>query len=153
VLKFLPFKIFLSLVFRYGFHCNPFKKILWSRLSGCGWVNFKTPWWEVLLEKFVVTQLVNKFPAFMEPEGSVLCSQKPANGPNLEPNTIFPKIHFIVFLQPVPLSSNRSLPLGFSSQNVFFFFFVFLVSRTFFLFLLLYYSPNQWFPNCRLQTP
>jgi hypothetical protein len=36
--------------------------------------------------KLIVTQLVKKYPAlFMEPEGSLSCSQKPATGPYPEP--------------------------------------------------------------------
>jgi hypothetical protein len=38
-----------------------------------------TPWCRTLFEKLIVTQLVKKYPAFfMEPEGSLLCSQKSA---------------------------------------------------------------------------
>jgi len=32
----------------------------------------------IFLEKLIVAQLVKKYPAFMEPEFSVLCSQQPA---------------------------------------------------------------------------
>jgi hypothetical protein len=40
----------------------------------------------ILFEKMIVTQPVNKYPAFfMEPEGSLPCSQKPATGPSPEP--------------------------------------------------------------------
>jgi hypothetical protein len=42
--------------------------------------NWLTPWSWVLFEKLTVTQLVNKFPAFMEPEGSLVCSQQLATG-------------------------------------------------------------------------
>jgi hypothetical protein len=39
-----------------------------------------------LFEKLIITQLVKKYPAFfMEPEGSLLCSQKLATGPYPEP--------------------------------------------------------------------
>jgi hypothetical protein len=39
-----------------------------------------------LFEKLIVTQLVKKYPVFfMEPEGSLPCSQKPATGPYPEP--------------------------------------------------------------------
>jgi hypothetical protein len=39
-----------------------------------------------ILEKLIVTQLVKQQPAFfMEPEGSLMCSQKPAIGPYPEP--------------------------------------------------------------------
>jgi hypothetical protein len=41
-----------------------------------------TPWCRTLFEKLIVTQLVKKYPAsFMEPEGLLPCSQKPAIGP------------------------------------------------------------------------
>jgi hypothetical protein len=40
----------------------------------------------ILFEVLVVTQLIKKYPAFfMEPDGSSLCSQKPAAGPYPEP--------------------------------------------------------------------
>jgi hypothetical protein len=35
-------------------------------------------WSKALLEKLTVTQLLNKFPFFMETEGSLPCSQKSA---------------------------------------------------------------------------
>jgi hypothetical protein len=38
------------------------------------------PWSRALLEKLTVTQLVKKFPPFMEPKGSLPCSQGPATG-------------------------------------------------------------------------
>ena len=38
-----------------------------------------TPWCRVLLEKLTSLQLVKKFPAFTEPECSLLHSQAPAN--------------------------------------------------------------------------
>ena len=40
-----------------------------------------TPWSRVLLEKLISSQLVKKFPHFMEPEGSLLHSQVPATWP------------------------------------------------------------------------
>jgi hypothetical protein len=41
-----------------------------------------TPWRRILFEKRTVTQLVNIYPAsFMEPKGTLPCSQKPATGP------------------------------------------------------------------------
>jgi hypothetical protein len=45
-----------------------------------------TPWYKALFEKLIVTQLVKKYPVFfMEPEGSLPCSQKPDIGPYPEP--------------------------------------------------------------------
>jgi len=38
-----------------------------------------TPWFTVLLEKLIVTEIIKKYPAFfMEPEGSSPCSKRPA---------------------------------------------------------------------------
>jgi hypothetical protein len=37
-----------------------------------------TPLSRVLLEKLTVTELVKKFPSFLEPEGSLPCSQEAA---------------------------------------------------------------------------
>jgi hypothetical protein len=34
----------------------------------------------ILFEKLNVTQLIKKYPFFMDPEGSSPCSQKPASG-------------------------------------------------------------------------
>jgi hypothetical protein len=45
-------------------------------------VELLTPWSRVLLEKLMVTQLVNPF--FKEPEGSLLFSQEPTTGPYSE---------------------------------------------------------------------
>jgi hypothetical protein len=45
-----------------------------------------TPWYRALFEKLIVTQLVKKYPDFfMEPEGSLPCTQKPGIGPYPEP--------------------------------------------------------------------
>jgi hypothetical protein len=45
-----------------------------------------TPWCRTLFEKLIFTQLVKKYCAFfMEPKGSLPCSQKPAIGPYHEP--------------------------------------------------------------------
>jgi len=44
----------------------------------------------VLLEKLVVAQLVIKFPPFVEPEGSLLCSQKSTTYPELDEYRLHP---------------------------------------------------------------
>jgi hypothetical protein len=45
-----------------------------------------TPWFRVLFEKLIITQLVIKYPAFfMEPKGSLPCSKKPTIGPYPDP--------------------------------------------------------------------
>jgi len=45
-----------------------------------------TPWRRILFEKLIVTEDIKKYPAFfMEPEGSLPCSQKPATGLYPEP--------------------------------------------------------------------
>jgi len=61
----------------------------------------------------IVTQFVKQYPAFfIEPEGSLPRSQKPATGPYPNPAESFrsidpylPKIHLNVALPPTPRSS------------------------------------------------
>jgi len=57
---------------RHTFH----KPLIWTQKY-----IYLTPWSRALLEKLVVIQLVKNFSAFMEPEGLISCSQKPAIGP------------------------------------------------------------------------
>jgi hypothetical protein len=38
-----------------------------------------------IIEKLIVTQLIKKYPSFMEPEGSLPCSKKPATAPYSKP--------------------------------------------------------------------
>ena len=45
-----------------------------------------TPWSRVLLEKLIGSQLVKKFPHFMEPQGSLPRLQQPAICPYPEPD-------------------------------------------------------------------
>jgi len=44
-----------------------------------------TPWCRTFFEKLIVTQLVKKYPFYIEPEGSLPYLQKPATGPYPEP--------------------------------------------------------------------
>jgi hypothetical protein len=55
-----------------------------------------TPWSRGFLEKLTVSQLVKKFPHFMEPEGSLPHSQEPATCPYPEPaqSSPCPPSHF-----------------------------------------------------------
>jgi len=41
-----------------------------------------------ILEKLIVTQLIQKFPAFMLAEGSIPCLQEPTTGPYPEPEAV-----------------------------------------------------------------
>ena len=51
-----------------------------------------TPWSRVLLEKLTIPQLVNKFPSFMEPEGSLPQTQEPATRPCPESHQSSPSL-------------------------------------------------------------
>jgi hypothetical protein len=70
-----------------GFHQSTFSKLnsLTHSLTHSLSLSL-TPWYRILFEKLSVTQLIKKYPDFfMEPEGSSLCSQKPATEPYPEP--------------------------------------------------------------------
>ena len=60
-----------------------------------------TPWSRVLLEKLSGSQLVKKFPAFLEPECSSPYSQVPATCPYPEPTPSSPH-------NPLPLPQDPS---------------------------------------------
>jgi hypothetical protein len=47
--------------------------------------NQPNPWSRAFLDKPIIPKLVKKSPHFLEPEGSLLCSQQPASCPYLEP--------------------------------------------------------------------
>jgi hypothetical protein len=58
----------------------------------------QTPWSKVLLQKPIVAQLINKFQCFMEPEGSLVCSQESSTGSHPEPDEFSPH-HPTLFLK------------------------------------------------------
>jgi hypothetical protein len=65
---------------------------------------FLTTWCRILFEKLTVTQLVKKYSAFfMEPEGSLPCSQKPATEPYSVPNLMSFRTAYVV-----PKNQSRS---------------------------------------------
>jgi hypothetical protein len=90
----------VSLIWHWR-HCLATKLFLWNR---------------ILLEKLIVTQLVEKFspPPFMEPEGSLPCSQEPAAGPYPEPDE---SSGHLPSFPSTPRSSDWSLPFRFSDQS------------------------------------
>jgi len=81
----------------------------------------QTPRSRVLLEELIV---LHKFYRFMEPEGSLPCSQQIASCPilsQINPFHNFPlcsyKIHSNIVLSSTSRSSEWSLPFGYSDQN------------------------------------
>jgi hypothetical protein len=52
----------------------------------------QTPWSKVILEKLIVAQLLKKFSTFLEPDGSLPCSQEPATGSYPEPDESSPQL-------------------------------------------------------------
>jgi len=80
-------------------------------------------WTTVLLEKPAPLRLVKKYPHFVEPEGSLPCSQGPPfirilsqNKPLTVPN-LFLEDPLNIFLLSVLNSSKRTLSLRFFQQN------------------------------------
>ena len=82
-----------------------------------------TRWSRFLPEKLKVSQLVKKFPHFMEPEVSLPHSQLPATCPYpgqidpLHAPSPFLNIHFNIIFPSMPRSSKRSLSLRYPYQN------------------------------------
>jgi len=65
-------------------------------------------WIRVLLEKLIVTQLVKKSLAFIEPKGSLPCL-KSATGPYLEPDessAYLPLLFLLCMLHVLPISAS-----------------------------------------------
>jgi hypothetical protein len=90
-------------------------------------LDWQTPWNRVLLQKLIVSHLFKKFRPFVEPEGSLLCSQGHATGSYPEPDlsspqlpTLFPKIHSNITFPSTPRYSEWSLPFVFSNQIIVF---------------------------------
>jgi len=89
------------------------------------YIHSLTPWSRVL-EKLLVTQLVKKFATFMDPRGSLSCSQETTTCPYSEPMNpvhifppFFPKIHSNIILPPMPGSTKWSLPIRLSISVTF----------------------------------
>jgi hypothetical protein len=83
-----------------------------------------TPWCRIFLKADYHSACQKKSCLRMEPEGSLPCSQKPANGPILSQSNpvrpidpYLPKVHLNVILPPTHRSSQWSLPFGPPSQN------------------------------------
>jgi hypothetical protein len=77
-------------VFTTAHHCFLF----WAKWSQST-PHLLIPWSRVLLEKPTVTQLVKPF---MEPEGSLPCSQQPATGPCPEPDDSSPHPPYCILI-------------------------------------------------------
>jgi hypothetical protein len=88
--------------------------------------DFLTPESKVLCGKLNSTlSLSRNPPPFMEPEGSLPCSQEPSTGPypepdesNPHPNPCAPKIHFNIIPPSTHRSSDWSIPLRLSNQHL-----------------------------------
>ena len=90
----IPFSLnsgFLSVRRGPNFSTNFKRSALWpwipeAKMTQVFYIHLLTPWNRVLLEKLTGSQVVKKFPAFKEPEGSSPCSQLPATCTYPEPD-------------------------------------------------------------------
>jgi hypothetical protein len=70
-----------------------------------------TPWGRALLEKLTCFQLMKKFPAFMEPEGSLPPSEVPATCPYPEPARSSPYPHILIPITLIIFCENGGLKI------------------------------------------
>jgi len=79
----------------------------------------------VPFEKLIVAYMIKKFPNFMEPEGSLPCSQRPIIGTyisQMNPVHNFPhcapKIHSNIILQPTPIFGEWCVSFRLSNLSI-----------------------------------
>jgi hypothetical protein len=87
--------------------------------------NSQTSWSTVFVEKLTVAQQVKKFQYFVEPEGSLLCSQEPSTGLYSGSDECSLKVHNLppyfskteLIVSSMPRSSKWFLLFRYSCQN------------------------------------
>jgi hypothetical protein len=70
-----------------------------------------------LLEKLIIAEMFKKFPAFLESEVSLPCSQQPATGPYPEPHASSPQVLTLFRLTSILILSSHlrlGLPIALS---------------------------------------